>query len=136
MTIQNPAMALALFLVTTAALAAEPTSSTTAPPLQAPAAPLGVQVPASPTAKQAPAAAAAPASADATAKAAHALGYTPRQRSGKTVYCKAEAEIGSHLSSTKCYTPDEMTAVVKRSIDNQDSVAKMQRTELYEENKH
>jgi hypothetical protein len=110
-------------------------------------APLGVQVPATTTAVPAPAPAkstaaptgpAAKATSDsaATAKAAHELGYAPRQRSGKTVYCKSEASIGSHLSSMKCFTEEEMTAVVQRSIQNQDSVANMQRTELYEENRH
>jgi hypothetical protein len=44
--------------------------------------------------------------------------------------------LGTRFQSMKCFTAEEMTAVVHRSIENQDSVAKMQRTELYEENRN
>lgn len=142
MKIHKPVISVALLLVATASLAADPPAAPAAPqtPAAAPQAPAAA--PTAPSAAITPAAAPAapktPATPDAaaTAKAAHDLGYSPRQRSGKTVYCKAEAEIGSRLSSTKCFTPEEMSAVVLRSIQNQDSVAHMQRLELYEENKH
>lgn len=72
----------------------------------------------------------------AIAQQAHVLGYSPRLRMGKPVYCKREATLGTRLETMKCYTPEEMTAVAKRSIDNQDSTAAMQRAELTERNEH
>ncbi len=140
MRIRTPVISFALLLVAMAAVAADPPAPGTAAAPQAPApansAPADKASAPAPSPTAAAPQATPPADAAAIAKSAHELGYAPRQRSGKLVYCKAEAEIGSHLSSMKCFTPEEMAAVVHRSIQNQDSVAKMQRTELYEESRH
>ncbi len=66
------------------------------------------------------------------AQAAHSLGYTPRMRQDKLVYCKREAEIGTRLQHMSCYTSEEMTAVVQRSQNNKDSVSQIQRSEMYQ----
>lgn len=132
------AILVALSLVAFATMAADPPAPGAATAPKAPGAATAVQTPAAVPATGAPAAAAQASANDsiAIAKQAHILGYSPRSRAGKTVYCKAEASLGTRLESMKCFSEQEMTAVVQRSIANQDSVAKMQRTELYEENKH
>src|SRR5476649_481753 len=120
MKVQSAAISLALFLVTSAGMAADPPSPT-----------------ASANAVTAAAAAAAPigptvvptTDAAATAKAAHALGLVQRQRKGKTVYCKSDAALGTRFASMTCYTPEEVSAVQLRNIGNSESVAAMQRTQ-------
>ena len=136
-------------LVAAASMAADPPGAAGAP--QTPGVAAAPQVPAAtippsaanttagaPTAQKTPTAPKPPATLDAaaTAKVAHDLGYAPRQRSGKTVYCKSEASIGTRFASMKCFTEEEMSAVALRSIQNRDSVANLQRLELYEENRH
>jgi hypothetical protein len=69
--------------------------------------------------------------AAALAKAAHDLGYTKKLRDGKIVYyCKSEASLGTRMPSTKCYTEDQMVAVVQRSAANRESVADMERKHM------
>ena len=120
MKLPKSAVSIALFVVTTASLATDPPAPGAVAAPQAPASATAVQAPAAATPAQPPAAAtpataptgptavAAP-DAAATAKAAHALGYSPKQRSGKLVYCKAEASVGTRLQSMKCFTEEEMT---------------------------
>jgi hypothetical protein len=124
-----------------APLAQAPVPSTPATPPSAPqpaVAPTPAQGPLSVAPPPAtPAAAPAPVQDPAEiVKAAHAMGYLPRLRNGKTVYCKPDAELGTRLQHLSCYTGEEMTAVVHRSQSNQESLAQMQRLQLYEENKH
>jgi len=106
-----------------------------APPAKAPDAAHPATAAAAATPTQ-PATVAAKLDTEASAKQAKTLGYTPRLRDGKTVYCKRDASIGTRLESLKCLTEDQMTAMWKRHVENQDSVAAMQRTELYEENRN
>jgi len=83
-----------------------------------------------------PAKAAAPAAATnsdpaALAKAAASVGYNkPRQRDGKTVYCRKAADIGTRLESTSCITQEQVSAVLQRSQGNKDSVEGLQRAFL------
>ena len=92
-----------------------------APPAKAPGA-----SPAPPAAPIAPAPDAAAAAA-ATAKSAHDLGYSPRVRDGKTVYCRREAKVGTRLEETTCVTPEQVSALVIRAQGNRDSVEDLQR---------
>src|SRR4051812_17918863 len=67
----------------------------------------------------------------AIAKSAHDLGYTKKLLNGKTVYyCKADASIGTRLSTNKCYTEQQMSGVIARSAANRDSVAEMERKRM------
>jgi hypothetical protein len=104
-----------------------PTFATPAvPPLNAPPA-------RAPGANPAPAAIAvapspdAAAAAAATAKSAHVLGYSPRVRDGKTVYCHKEAKVGTRLELTTCVTPEQVSALIIRAQGNKDSVVDLQR---------
>ncbi len=64
----------------------------------------------------------------ALAQSAHELGYTKKVGDNKAVYyCKSDATLGTRLSSTKCLTEDQMSAVVQRSIANRQNVAEMER---------
>lgn len=137
MKIHKSTISVALFLVTTASLASDPPAPAAAASPQAPVAATPAQAPAAATTSAAPIGpkVAATTDAAATAKAAHALGYSPKQRNGKTVYCKPEAALGTRLQSMSCYSEEEITAVVRRSIENQDSLARIQKTELYQEGK-
>ena len=119
MNIKSPAVSIALLLVAIAGFAAEPPASTSA------------TLPAAVPAAQAPKAPAA-ASSDpaAIAKVAHSMGYKTRQRDGKTVYCKTETAVGTSFRSTTCLTEEEVTAAVKRSEGNKDSVEALQRAWL------
>jgi len=125
MNTRAPAVTLSLYLLTLAVSAAEPQalpspSTATAPLSAAPTS-------AGPTAA-APAAAAAPKADDpaALAKAAATQGYKPRQRDGKTVYCRKESKVGTRFESTTCITQEQVAAVVKRGEGNRDSVEELQ----------
>ena len=120
MNVQRPEISIALFLVAITGFAAEPPAPTAS---TAPAA-----VPVTPTPKT-PAAAATADSAS-IANAAHSMGYKTRQRDGKTVYCKTDTAVGTSFRSTTCLTEDEVTAAVKRSEGNKDSVEALQRAWL------
>lgn len=128
MKVRTPAISLALLLATTVSFATDPpapaatVSAVTAPAATATGAPIGPTV-------------VATTDAAATAKAAHSLGFVQKQRDGKTVYCKADASLGTRLASMTCYTPEEVMAVVQRDIANRDSVAAMQRAHLTEASK-
>ena len=68
---------------------------------------------------------------------AHDLGYTKRLRDGKTVYyCKSDATIGTRMPSTKCYTEDQMSAVVERTAANRQSIEEWELKHLTEPNKY
>jgi hypothetical protein len=104
-----------------------PTFATPAvPPLSAPPARAPGASPASPAAAVAPSPDAAAAAA-ATAKSAHDLGYSPRVRDGKTVYCRKEAKVGTRFESTTCVTPEQVSALVIRAQGNKESVVDLQR---------
>ncbi len=92
-----------------------------APPAKAPGA-----GPAPPAAVVAPSPDAA-AAAEATARSAHALGYSPRVRDGKTVYCRKESKVGTRLESTTCVTAEQVSALVIRAQGNRESVVDLQR---------
>ena len=97
-----------------------------------------------PTAEATPAAAAPAASATsapaaAAAKAAPAkesdaalekrltnAGYKARMRNGTKVWCKREAELGSHLGGQEvCGTPEELRMVVQQNQDAAKSLQKL-----------
>jgi hypothetical protein len=119
MKIHSPAISIALLLVPIASFAAEPPASTTS---TVPAAVAVAQTPKAPVAVASDSAA--------IAKAAHSMGYKTRQRDGKTVYCKTDTSVGTSFRSTTCLTEDEVTAAVKRSEGNKDSIEALQRAWL------
>ena len=132
---------LALACASLPVLAGTPESAppSSAPTFSTPAvAPLSAPASTAPITKAptGPGAAPAPMDAAATAKAAHALGYDQKQRDGKTVFCKKESPIGSHLQTTTCVTPEQVSAIVLRSQENKDSVSAMQRSELATQDRH
>jgi len=120
MNTRAPAVTLPLCLLTLAVSAAEPQAPPSANPATATAS-------AAPTAAV-PAASAAPKADDpaALAKAAATQGYKPRQRDGKTVYCRKESKVGTRFESTTCITQEQVAAVVKRGEGNRDSVEELQ----------
>jgi hypothetical protein len=75
-------------------------------------------------------ASAAPADPAATKKLAHSMGYSPKDDKGKTMYCKREAVIGTRLETLTCLSEDQVAAMAKRSTDNQDTIAGMQKSLL------
>ena len=143
-------MTVVLYMVAVAAFAAEPSAPSASPQAAtstaAPASSLAAAPQAPTTAKegQAPAAGASaqapigPAMATALdaatlAKSAHELGYTKRVRDNKAVYyCKADASLGTRLVSTKCYTEDQMSAVVERTAANRQTVQEFELKRLTE----
>ena len=84
------------------------------------------------SATSAPAASAAPANAAPAKETDAALekrltnsGYKARMRNGTKVWCKREAELGSHLGGQEvCGTPEELRMVVQQ---NQDAAKSVQR---------
>lgn len=123
------AISVSLITVAVAGCAASPSTPTAAVP--APAVPAPAVAAAVPAPADAPSAPIGPAvvtdEAAALSQSAHELGYTKKLLNGKTVYyCKADATLGTRLASTKCYTEEQMSAVVQRSIQNRQSVAEME----------
>lgn len=126
-------------LLAGASLPASSTEPQPAPPSSAPTfaipavAPLSAPPAKAPGASPAPTAAAVAPSPDAaaaaavTAKAAHDLGYSPKVRDGKTVYCRKEAKVGTRLESTTCVTLEQVSALVIRAQGNKESVVDLQR---------
>ena len=111
---------------------AQPVPSSSAPTFATPAVPSLNAPPArAPGASPAPAATAVATSPDAaaaaTAKAAHVLGYSPRVREGKTMYCRKDAKVGTRFESTTCVTPEQVSALIIRAQGNKDSVVDLQR---------
>lgn len=106
-----------------------PTFATPAvPPLSAPPAKVPGASPTPPAAAVAPSPDAAASAA--TAKAAHDMGYSPRVRDGKTVYCRKEGKVGTRLESTTCVTPEQVSALVIRAQGNREGVVDLQREAL------
>ena len=70
----------------------------------------------------------------ATRKSARVLGLKPRNKAGTEVYCKSSAQIGTHMETLNCYTSDQVAELQKRTQQNQDDVATMQRASLTEPN--
>ena len=147
MKVQTLAISVALLVAATATLASDPPTAPSTPAAPSASAPVPATAlpPTAPTTAAATPAAAqkalpsgqvAPGSDPAaTAKAAHALGYMPKNRNGKLVYCKSEAALGTRLQHMSCFSEEEITAVIQRSVQNQESLARTQRTELYQEGK-
>jgi hypothetical protein len=146
MKVRATAMSVVLFMVAGAGFAAEPDAPTassqaataTAAP-QAPVTAKAVQAPAAAAAAQAPVGPTMATARDAAALtvSAHDLGYTKRLRDGKTVYyCKSDATIGTRMPSTKCYTEDQMSAVVERTAANRQSIEEWELKHLTEPNKY
>jgi hypothetical protein len=129
-------------LLAGASLPASSSAPELAPPSSAPTfatpavAPLSAPPAKAPGSSPAPSAAAvapspdAAAAAAATAKSAHDLGYFPKVRDGKTVYCHKEAKVGTRLESTTCVTPEQVSALVIRAQGNRDSAVDLQRGAL------
>ena len=137
MRIQRSAISWVLLLVTTASMAADPPAPGAAAAPQAPVTAKAVQAPAAAAAAQAPIGPTMATARDAAALtvSAHELGYTKKLLNGKTVYyCKSDASIGTRLVSTKCYTEDQMSGVVQRSIANRESVAEMESKRMIQTN--
>lgn len=129
-------LSVALVMTSIVSSAAEPS---TAPPAQA-AANATPAKPATPataaTAATSPAASDAAANdPEATKKLAHSLGYSPRASGDKTVYCRREAVIGTRLETLTCLSAEQVTAMSKRSTDNQDTIAAMQKSLLTQQTK-
>ncbi len=148
MKVRTLAISVALLVASSASLASDPPTAPTTPAAPNASAAVPAASASSPTApttaaatppaapNAAPSGQAAPGNDPAaTAKAAHALGYMPKSRNGKLVYCKPEAALGTRLQHMSCFSEEEITAVIQRSVQNQDSLAKTQRTELYQEGK-
>jgi len=68
--------------------------------------------------------------AAATAKTARDLGLAARQSNGSTVYCHSEAQIGTRLQTTTCYTKEQLPALAKRTLGNQEAVESLRRKSL------
>ena len=120
---KKPAMSFALLLITTVNFAAEPPAPA---PNAAPATgAAALAASAAPTTQPPNVATTDPTAASAAlAQAAHDLGYSKKLLGGKIIYyCKGDAEIGTRMTHTKCYTEDQMSALVQRSIANRQSVA-------------
>jgi hypothetical protein len=58
------------------------------------------------------------------------LGLTPRQHGDTTVYCRTEAAIGTRLQTMTCYTRDELPALAKRMVGNQEAVEDIRKKSL------
>ncbi|MDP9008691.1 MAG: hypothetical protein M3N91_08290 [Pseudomonadota bacterium] len=56
----------------------------------------------------------AAAAAAAIAKKAKAAGWRPEMRSGVTVYCRQDAEVGSRFTKKRCATETQLAAVLER----------------------
>jgi hypothetical protein len=54
----------------------------------------------------------------------------PRSHSGTIVFCRTEPQIGTRLQSTSCISQADVANVVRRAIDNRDSVEVLQRKSL------
>jgi hypothetical protein len=67
---------------------------------------------------------------DELTKAARKEGYVPRSHSGTIVFCRTEPQIGTRLQSTSCISQADVANVVRRAIDNRDSVEALQRKSL------
>jgi hypothetical protein len=53
-------------------------------------------------------------------------GYKARMRNGTKVWCKREAELGSHLGGQEvCGTPEELRMVVQQNQDAAKSIQKL-----------
>ncbi len=139
MKLHRPALSASLILIAMAGCAAAPSAPTartespaavTPPPSVAATAATAAEAPEAPGAGVAAPIGATGAATDdaaALAQSAHELGYTKKLFDNKTVYyCKADATIGTRLSSTKCFTEDQMAAVVQRSLANRQSVQEME----------
>ena len=101
-------------------------------PLEAPPSKASDDSPAHPADAAAPSPDAA-VEAAAIAKSAHNLGYSPRVRDGKTVYCRKESKVGTRLELTTCVTPEQVSALVIRAQGNRESVVDLQRESRHQQ---
>ena len=54
------------------------------------------------------------------------MGYSPKTRDGKKVYCKRDAELGTRLESWKCLPEYQVALLAKSEADNRNTAAEMQ----------
>jgi len=87
-------------------------SSTAAPPAAPAAATPAAQAPAEPKGP----------SAD-TLKKAKLAGYRAKLRKGQTLFCKDEAEIGSHFTKENCVDENQLLIVLDREQAQRDQLA-------------
>lgn len=160
MRLLSTAMTVSLFFGAIAASAAEP-EATPAPaaaakeaaaPAAAPAAPAGSAAPAAVAAAASAPAAAAPAAAPAAAasaepaapavssaeiaKQAHSLGLSQKYYKGKTMWCKLDVGLGTHIPTYDCINDNQVALAVQRSNESKNSVAEMQRNSLTEQSRN
>jgi hypothetical protein len=94
-------------------MAQQPAPSSTASPPSAPPASSAATTPAD----------AKPASPSPdTLKKARSAGYRTKVKSGQTVFCKTEAEIGSHFSEEKCIGETQLLMVLDRAQQQRDGM--------------
>jgi hypothetical protein len=153
---RSTVMTVSLLLSTMGALAAEPEATpapaatvkeATAPATPAPAVSAAPAAPAVAAAAPAaaPAAGAAPAAAAAAepaapvvtnaeiAKQAHSLGLSQKYYKGKTMWCKLDVGLGTHIPTYDCISDNQVAIAVQRSNESKNSVAEMQRNSLTEQ---
>ena len=107
------------------ALADPPTATDATPAAAAPAASATSAPAASPAAAAAKAAPAKESDAALEKRLTNA-GYKARMRNGTKVWCKREAELGSHLGGQEvCGTPEELRMVVQQNQDAAKSIQKL-----------
>ncbi len=100
-------------ILSAAAMAQQPAPSSTASPPSAPPASSAATTPAD----------AKPASPSPdTLKKARSAGYRTKVKSGQTVFCKTEAEIGSHFSEEKCIGETQLLMVLDRAQQQRDGM--------------
>ncbi len=92
-----------------------PSAST--PPANAPAPP-----PANTTSPAAPAESKPVGPSPDTLKKAKSAGYHTKVKSGQTVFCKTEAEIGSHFTEEKCMGETQLLMVLDREQQQRDGM--------------
>ena len=72
-------------------------------------------------------AAPAPTELPETIKMARNLGYRPQQRGGVTVYCRTEAQIGTHFEKTSCVSEESLPELVRQQQAAQQAISNAQR---------
>jgi hypothetical protein len=85
------------------------------------AAPTSAAAPPAASAAQAPAEAKNP-SAD-TMKKAKQAGYRAKLRKGQTLFCKEEAELGTHFTNENCIDENQLLLVLEREQAQRDQMA-------------
>ena len=85
----------------------QPAQSTTAPAAPATTSPAAPAAPAAPS--------------DETLKKAKSIGYHAETRKGATVYCREDANIGTHFTTKKCVDGSQLDAVIAQQQELKDA---------------